>query len=219
MANDAPLVFLDVETTGLDYKTCSIIQLSGIIKVVGKEEVTFDYRIRPYKNDTISEIAAEKTGLTQDIIMQYPEVGGVVKEFKALLDSTLKIEGSNRIRRAYFVGYNSQFDMDFVRDLLDLNGSNFKRYFYFPDIDVMRLYALYFMCKRGSIKSFKLTDIYEAIFEEELVNAHDALADVQATKKLYEAIFLRYQLNIDMAEAVKIVAGENEQNEEEKVII
>lgn len=212
MTNDIPLVFLDVETTGLDYKTCSIIQLSGIIKVAGKEEVPFDYKIRPYKNDIISEMAAEKTGLTQEVIMQYPEVGEVVKEFKALLDKTLKIEGSNRIRRAYFIGYNSQFDMDFVRDLLELGGSNFKRYFYFPDIDVMRLYALYFMCRRGSIKSFKLTDVYEAVFGEELVDAHNALADIQATKKLYEAIFLRYQLNLDMSKAVKIIKDKNEQN-------
>ena len=56
-------VFLDVETTGLEPSTCSIIQLSGLIRD-GEKEETFDFRIKPYRDEIITNNASLKILLT-----------------------------------------------------------------------------------------------------------------------------------------------------------
>lgn len=176
--------FIDVETTGLDPKAYSIIQLSGIIKNEEKEK-EFDFRIKPYKNDIITESASSKTGLTQEIIETYPDQTEAYKAFMSLLRE-FEV-GSPYKNKAYFVGYNSDFDMSFVRNWFEFNNNmRFGYFFWWPDIDVARLAALYFMGGRHLIKGFKLIDVYSYIFNEEFEKAHDAMNDIKATKRLFE---------------------------------
>lgn len=178
------LVFIDVETTGLDSDNCSIFQLSGIIKK-GKIEESFNFKLRPYKNERITEIAQSKTGKTQEEIMSYPDQKEAFLSFKGLL---LKYEiGKTYSDKAYFVGYNSDFDMRFLRSWFEFNGdSRFGYYFWWPDIDVARLIALQSIGKRQMFRSFKLTDVYEEVFKENFEGSHDAMEDIKATKRLFE---------------------------------
>lgn len=176
--------FIDVETTGLDPKAYSIIQLSGIIRN-GEEEKSFDFRIKPYKNETITESASSKTGLTQEIIETYPDQIEAYNAFMSLLKEFGV--GSSYKNKAYFVGYNSDFDMSFLRDWFEFNNNTrFGYYFWWPDIDVARMAALYFMGGRHLIGGFKLVDVYRYIFNEDFENAHDAMSDIMATKRLFE---------------------------------
>lgn len=177
-------IFLDTETTGLEPSTCSIIQLSGIIRN-GDEEETFDFRIRPYRGETITSNATSKTGLTQDIIMQYPEQKEAYTQFIELMKKYRV--GATFNEKAYIIGYNSDFDMRFLRSWFEFNGNTrFGWMYWWPDIDVARLAALYYMGRRGNIKSFKLVDVYAAVFGKYYENAHDSMADVIATKELFE---------------------------------
>lgn len=184
-----PLIFIDVETTGLDPANHSIIQLSGIIKAEG-EEREFDFRMAPYKGDRMTQIAIDKTGLNDDIISTYPDQTIAYSAFIALLNE-YNI-GSSYANKAPFVGYNSEFDMRFIRDWFEFNhDTKFGYRFWWPDIDVARLAALYLMPSRPTMRGFKLTDVYSKIFGEVYNGAHDAMSDIIATKRLFEYLTMK----------------------------
>lgn len=179
-----PLVFIDVETTGLEPNEYSIFQIAGIIKI-GEEEESFNFRLRPYRGDHITEISQSKTGKTQEELLTYPDQKEAFISFKALLDKYNL--GRSYKDKAYFIGYNSDFDMRFLRSWFEFNNdSRFGYYFWWPDLDVARLIALQTIGKRFLFKSFKLVDVYEGIFNEGFEGSHDAMEDIRATKRLFE---------------------------------
>lgn len=177
------LVFLDTETTGLDPTTCSIFQLSGVIRKNGQEE-TFDFRLHPYRGETISEEASEKTGITALELSTYPDQKETYNAFISLLD---KYEvGKSFKDKAYLIGYNSSFDLDFLRSWFEFNDDKkFGYRFWWPDLDVAKLAAMYLVGERANLKNFQLTTVYKYIFKEGFEDAHNSLADVLATKRLF----------------------------------
>ena len=178
------LIFLDTETTGLSPETCSIFQFSGIIKKDGQEE-TFDFRLRPYHNEKISEQACLKTGITDIELATYPDQKEAYNAFMDLLEK-YNI-GTSFSEKAFIVGYNStDFDMPFIRAWFEYNDNNrFGYYFWYPSLDVMHFAALYLVGERSNLKNFQLTTVYKYIFKEEFENAHNSMADIYATKKLF----------------------------------
>ena len=50
-------IFIDVETTGIASPQSGLIQLAGVIEIDGEEKQSFNFRIRPFPNDEISEEA------------------------------------------------------------------------------------------------------------------------------------------------------------------
>lgn len=175
-------VYIDVETTGLDPRTCSIWQIAGsVISELGEE--SFDFKLRPYKGETISEEASIKTGMTQEDLEKFPDQSEAYEKFISLLNK----HGIGRTysEKAIFIGYNSSFDMDFIRDWFEYNGdTKFGYRFFWPDLDVARIAAFILVGQRSNIKSFKLTELYKYLFHEEFDDAHNALADIQATRRI-----------------------------------
>lgn len=177
-------MFLDVETTGLDPEKCSVFQIAGIIVENGIEE-EFNFKLRPYRGESISDTAREKTGMTDEILQTFPDPSEVYNSFMNLLQK-YKI-GSTFNDKAFFIGYNSDFDMRFMRSFFEYMGNkNFGYFFHWPDLDVCRLLAFQLVARRSAIRSFKLTDIYKFVFGHSFENAHDAMADIKATKELFE---------------------------------
>ena len=178
------LIFLDTETTGLDPKTCSIFQLSGIIKKDNQEE-TFDFRLHPYHNEKITRNAYLKTNITDEELEAYPDQR---ESYDAFMNLLLKYNvGASFSEKAFIVGYNStDFDMSFLRSWFEFNDNlKFGYYFWYPSLDVMHFAALYLVGERSNLKNFQLTTVYEYIFKESFENAHNSLADVQATRRLF----------------------------------
>jgi len=176
-------VFLDVETTGLDPETCSIFQLSGKIKKGGKEK-EFDFRIRPYKGETIAEAAFLATGVGQQELESYPDSKEVFPKFIELLDE-FEV-GKTYADKAYIIGYNSEFDCRFLRNFFEFHGDTKYGYrFWWPDLDVAKLAALYLAPQRGNMRSFKLVSVYKEVFGKEFNNAHNAMSDIKATEELF----------------------------------
>lgn len=175
-------LYLDVETTGLNEKENSIIQLSGSL-VKGDIEETFNYNIRPYHGEDISSEITSLTGITNEQASSFPSSEEVFKEFKALLDKYV----GERSTRAFLVGYNVGFDDKFMREWFALNRAPFGwgYYVWFPYIDVMNLAALKTIPFRSKLKNFKLTTVYEYFTGKQLEGAHDAMKDIEATKELF----------------------------------
>ena len=183
------LLYIDTETTGLDTATCSIWQLSGCISdtATGVSD-SFDYKMRPYRNEIISKEAAAKTGVTQEELDSYPSQSEVFSSFTALLGKYVDLEDWNQ--RVTPVGYNVSFDLDFLRAWFTFNNSAtlFSRNIYFPGIDVMYLAAYYLLGERSKMRNFQLSTVYEKLTGKSLANAHNAMADIDATKELLNVI-------------------------------
>lgn len=183
------LLYIDTETTGLDTATCSIWQLSGYISdtATGVSD-SFDYKMRPYRNEIISKEAAAKTGATQEELDGYPSQSEVFSNFTALLSKYVDLEDWNQ--RVIPVGYNISFDLDFLRSWFAFNNSAtlFSRNIYFPGIDVMYLAAYCLLGERSKMRNFQLSTVYEKLTGKSLENAHNAMADIDATKELLNVV-------------------------------
>ena len=180
------IIYIDTETTGLNPKTCAIIQLSGVIAVDGKQE-EFDFHLKPHDYAEINTEIIERYGHPIQDIYKYPTQDVVYKQFQELLSKY--VNKFDKIDKFYFVGYNSSFDMDFMREWFARNGdSYFGSWFWFPSIDVMALAALFLVGKRHLLANMKLSTVYEYLFNEPLVNAHDSFADIQATRRVLNHI-------------------------------
>ena len=183
------LLYIDTETTGLDTATCSIWQLSGYISdtATGTSD-SFDYKMRPYRNEIISKEAAAKTGATQEELDGYPSQSEVFSNFTALLSKYVDLEDWNQ--RVIPVGYNISFDLDFLRSWFAFNNSAtlFSRNIYFPGIDVMYLAAYCLLGERSKMRNFQLSTVYEKLTGKSLENAHNAMADIDATKELLNVV-------------------------------
>ena len=183
------LLYIDTETTGLDTATCSIWQLSGYISdtATGTSD-SFDYKMRPYRNEIISKEAAAKTGATQEELDSYPSQSEAFANFTALLSKYVDLEDWNQ--RAIPVGYNISFDLDFLRAWFTFNNSAtlFSKNIYFPGIDVMYLAAYCLLGERSKMRNFQLSTVYEKLTGKSLTDAHNAMTDIDATKELLNVI-------------------------------
>ena len=144
--------------------------------------------MRPYRNEIISKEAAAKTGATQEELDGYPSQSEVFSNFTALLSKYVDLEDWNQ--RVIPVGYNISFDLDFLRSWFAFNNSAtlFSRNIYFPGIDVMYLAAYCLLGERSKMRNFQLSTVYEKLTGKSLENAHNAMADIDATKELLNVV-------------------------------
>ena len=100
----AELVFLDIETTGLNYDVDQIIEI-GAIKVVGSKVTEFHRIIRT--DIHISEAVRNLTGITDDMLKDGEELETSIREFNAF------------IKNSILVGYNLSFDLRFLNKAME----------------------------------------------------------------------------------------------------
>lgn len=197
-------IYLDTETTGLDPKNNSIVQLAGFIKV-GNKEVTFNYKMRPYHGESVDPYASKVTGITTEMVYSWDDPKEVFAQFIELLDS-FNITYSTKF---HLIGYNVGFDDEFMREWFSINGKKWGCYVWFPYIDVMALANLYYLNRRPSVPNFKLVTIYRETFGKDFSDAHNALSDIIATRELFEFFCKKFFF-------LPIPMIEEEKDEEEK---
>ena len=183
------LLYVDTETTGLNVANCSIWQLAGYITDTAKNITeSFDFKMRPYRGEIISEEAASKTGVTQEQLDGFLPQSEVFNSFVSLIGKYVDLEDWNQ--RVIPIGYNVSFDLDFLRAWFAYNNSAslFSKNIYFPGIDVMYLSCYYLLGERHKMRNFTLSTVYEHVLHKKLQNAHNALADIDATKELLNTI-------------------------------
>lgn len=180
------LIYIDVETTGVDDKKDDIIQLAGIISANGQKE-EFNLLMRPQEGYELSEGAYLAHKKTREEIDTYPLSAEVFKQFMTMLKKY--INKYDKKDKLFFIGYNADFDLDFVRAWFDQNDEDyFHAWFHYPALDVMKLAAFHLIGRRHLLKDFKLSTVYEEIVGKPIVNAHDAMADISATKEILNKI-------------------------------
>jgi DNA polymerase-3 subunit epsilon len=166
-----PLIFFDLETTGIDVATDRIVEISYLKVFPNGDEESKTMKINP----TIP-IPAKVTaihGITDEDVKDAPKFNEIAKSLARIF------EGSD------FAGYNSnKFDLpllaeEFLRAGTDIDLKKRK----FVDIQVI------FHKKEQRT----LSAAYKFYCEKELVNAHSAEADTYATYEILMAQLDRYQ--------------------------
>lgn len=176
------IIYIDTETTGVNPKVNAVIQIAGTISVPGKSE-DFDIRIAPRPEARIDEGAMARNGTTLEQMKSYPSSADSYKQFISLLSKY--VDRYDRNDKLYFVGYNSSFDADFIREwFVQNNDEYFASWFWNPTLDVMQLVAFHLIGRRHELANFKLGTVYKYLFGEDFENAHEAGSDIKATRRI-----------------------------------
>jgi len=179
-------IYIDTETTGLDPIKDDIIQLAGIVSVDGVSE-EFNFRIKPRPGNHITDAAYMAHLITDKEAQEYPPASEVLPQFMDILKKY--INRYDKKDKFFFIAYSAVFDFDFLRNFFEINGEQyFGSWFYFPPLDVMQLAAFHLMGRRAELKNFQLATVYEELIGKPLENAHDAMADISATKEILNKI-------------------------------
>jgi len=177
-------LWLDTETTGLDSNENGVIQLACIDDKTGAK---FSINIKPFKECVYTKKAEEIHGKSKKMISKYaPEEEAMI----SFVDYLEKVKGNGA--QLQIAGYNSRFDMDFVVALFERNGYKFWDYFNYYDIDVFALVKILELTGELDGKVCKKLGAICNTMNVKLDNAHDALSDIKATRKLYKKIMKRY---------------------------
>lgn len=162
LEEDTTYVVFDTETTGLNAREDTLIEI-GAVKVRGGEIIdTFATLINPQRR--ISAKITEITGITDEMVAGQPLMEDVLPKFKAFVDG------------AIMVAHNAEFDVGFLSQCSERVGLPAWTE---PVIDTLALArALY-----PGEKNYRLKTLTKK-FDVELVNHHRALADTEATAKV-----------------------------------
>ena len=179
------ILYVDCETTGLNAYKNGIIQLAGIIEINNKQMVEFDIKMKPFKDDIIEEKALQVSGITEKDIEKFQSAESGYNKIIQIFDTYINKYDKND--KFIICGYNVKFDVDFLKQFFIKNGNKFL-FSYFGGIKDLFLVIRY-LSSLGKIqtKNKQLGTVCEH-FGIELKDAHNAMADIIATKKLAEKI-------------------------------
>ena len=183
------LLFLDLETGGVDPHVNGILQLSGEIWINGVKAKAFNRFVKPMGGDMVTDEALEVTGMTREEIDSDKHIDPRVtyKGFIKMMSSYV-----NRYKNTdkfHMVGYNANFDSGMLREFFQKNGDvYYGSWFFYPHIDVMHLWAGLLITERVGMPNFQLKTVAKHVFGDDYVDEsrlHDAEYDIELTKELY----------------------------------
>ena len=166
-----PLAFFDLETTGLDVTNDRIIEIAILKMNPDGSKEHYSKRVNPEM--PISPESSEITGISDADVQDCPTFKELAPEVAAFLGD------------ADLAGYNSnKFDIpvlaeEFLRAESDFDMSARKF------IDVQNIFH--------KMEQRTLAAAYQFYCQQELVNAHAAMADVEATQEVFAAQLERYE--------------------------
>ena len=160
-----PIIFFDLETTGLDIAKDRIVEICYIrVEPNGNEEAR-SMRINPEMH--IPEVASSVHGITDDDVKDCPTFADVAPQLAATF------EGCD------LAGFNSnRFDLPLLAEEFMKAGVN---------IDLSHVQAIDVQNIYHKLEKRTLAAAYKFYCGRDLENAHSALADTQATYEVLQA--------------------------------
>lgn len=180
-------IYVDTETTGTDPKKHALIQLAGVIVIDGMVKETFDFKIRPFKGDMLDPKALEVNKTTRQELETYPESLIQHMAFEKMLGAY--IDKFDRTDKAHFIGWNADFDADFVRQFMIRHERDQKDYFgswfYYPILDICKIAGFQLREIRHQFENFKLLTVAKHLgIEFDPAQAHNAAFDIDLTMRI-----------------------------------
>lgn len=184
------ILFFDLETTGLLPGKHGIHQISGEICIDKKTKERFNFKVRPNPKAEIVKEALDVAGVTQEQVLQYPEMGVVFKQFTDMLGKY--VNKFDKKDKFFLAGYNNAaFDNNFLRGWFLQNGDKyFGSWFWSNTIDVMVLATVYLAPVRDDMENFKLVTVANRMgINTDETKLHDADYDIHLTKAIFDKIY------------------------------
>ena len=180
-------LYLDLETTGISAKQCSIVQIAVIVEIDDEVKDSLSIFVKPFEGCVIEPGAIALS----DIIPKAQVSGELYKDAYRkvikLLDSY--VDKYNKRDKFFLIGYNVGFDDSFLRELWRrCNDSYYGSWFWWPPLDVAVLACQYLRHERRKLENFKLSTLADYLNIERQGAAHDALSDVHLTMKIYKRV-------------------------------
>jgi DNA polymerase-3 subunit epsilon len=181
-----PIAFIDLEATGVNLSTDRIVEIAITKLLTDGTRQTKRKLINP--QIPIPKVTTDIHGITDEMVKDAPtfkQVGNEVKQF---------LEGCD------LAGYNSnRFDIpllveEFLRAGLEIDMHKRKM------VDVQHIFY--------TMEPRTLSAAYKFFCEKELINAHSAEADVEATIDIFLAQLKKYQHLGNTVESILNVVGE-----------
>lgn len=184
------LFFYDVETTGLDYKKNSIIQLSAIIEIGGVVKRKLDYNVKPHPKAIISDQALRANGHAREQLEFYTPMDEVLDSLKSEMREW--VDPYDKKDKFHLIGYNNRrFDDQFLRMLFELCGDTmFGSWYYADSWDVLVFASRILKDRRSEMPSFKLHRVAKTLgIAVDDARLHDSMYDVELTRMVYYRLF------------------------------
>lgn len=150
--------------------------------LIPKEE--FNFFIKPFEVDTISDEALQVNKITRDMMKTFSGPEDIFFEFRNMLLNY--VDKFNKADKFIFVAYNARFDDDRLREFWKKNNDNYYgSIFHFPPMDVMNMALQRLIDVKYQFPNFKLETVcnYFKLTQEGAL--HDAMVDIKLTKKLF----------------------------------
>jgi len=179
------LFYADTETTGLDPINNEMFQLAFLLEIDGNVVEEVNITFRPERWDTVSQEALDITGKTKEELRSYPPKAEGYKKLIAILGKY--VDRFDKTDKMIWIGQNPDFDVRFVRTFFkEMNDKFFGSWWDPRPADLISLAVA--SKTRGVFDppNFKLGTL-AAEFGIEF-DAHDAMADVHATRQVWQLL-------------------------------
>ena len=190
------VLWLDVETTGLDCRKHGLREVGFIIEIDGVEVDKGVFKINPFtyttKDVVIDDYALEISKVSIEDLESYDRVSYC---FKELMKKLVKYVNVNHKNDCFVIaGYNTAFDIGFIKEWFKEMGllDSYKDLLHYKSLDVFSLVFNLRHLGLNSAENDKLETMCNYFGIE--IEAHNALSDIEATKKLYELICEKFIL-------------------------
>lgn len=165
-----PIIFFDIEATGLNISADRIVELSFIKVHPNGNEESQTLRFNPGKH--ISAEASAVNGITDKDVEHCPPFKEKAKELAAIF------------QECDIAGFNSnQFDVPMLVEEFARNGADF---------DIRKCKLVDVQTIYHKLEQRTLSAAYKFYCKRDLENAHSALADTRATYEVLQAQLDRY---------------------------
>ena len=190
------VLWLDVETTGLDCKKHGLREVGFIIEIDGVEVDKGVFKINPFTYTTrdveIDDYALEISKVSIEDLESYDRASYCFKELMKKLVKYVNVNDKNDC--FVIAGYNVAFDIGFIKEWFKEMGlqDSYKDLFHYKSLDVFSIVFALRHIGLNSAENDKLETMSN--YFDIQIEAHNALSDIEATKKLYELICEKFIL-------------------------
>ena len=176
------ILWLDTECTGVDAFRNDIIQIGYLIEVDGQMMEESEILMKPGPDSVISPEALMKNKFSEKDFESFQSQSEGIYKFETALQR--HIDRFDSRDKFVLAGYNVGFDDKFLRAAFKKNKNDYYgAYIMWAKLDVQSFLARYLIETDTSLPNQKLETVCHH-FDIEF-DAHDALEDIKATRKLY----------------------------------
>jgi len=183
------IFYFDVETSGLDPRRHCILQIAWIIEKNGEVISEKSYDVTPSDMDDLNLGALRVNGFT----LERMQAGKSLSYVMAAVVGDLRAhkQGSGMFRPC---GHNVPFDISFLVPAMNLTHEAYLNHLSLHGaLDTCAIARFYGFLGLLQLDNYRLETCCKDF--EILLKAHDALADIRATRELFHKLITLYEMN------------------------